>query len=101
MPVRTTSRQVTFARPFRLGSDVDEQPAGTYTVETDEEQLDAASVIAFRRIATWIRLPLPGRAAGGSQNVMIDPGTLDAALLRDAAPETYGPEPAAAYNARR
>ena len=49
MTVRTTSRTVTFMHPFNL-SGVDEvQPAGTYTVETDEELLQTLSVPAYRR----------------------------------------------------
>jgi hypothetical protein len=57
MTGRTTSRTVTFMHPFNL-SGVDEvQPAGTYTVETDEEQLQTLSVPAYRRTSTLMRLP--------------------------------------------
>jgi len=57
MTVRTTSKTVTFAHPFNL-SGVDEvQPAGTYTVETDEELLQILSVPAYRGISTLMRLP--------------------------------------------
>src|SRR5690348_5630439 len=37
MTMRTTSRTVTFSRPFMLSGIVEPQPAGSYTVETDEE----------------------------------------------------------------
>jgi hypothetical protein len=39
MTVRTTSKTVTFMHPFILTGTDEVQPAGTYTVETDEELL--------------------------------------------------------------
>ena len=56
MTVRTTSKTVTFRHPFNLIGTDEVQPAGTYTVETDEELLQPASVPAYRRIATLMRL---------------------------------------------
>ncbi len=56
MTTRTTSQTVTFRRPFKLSGADDVQPAGSYTIETDEEQLDT-SVLAYRRLATLFRLP--------------------------------------------
>ena len=38
MSKRTSCRTVRFTRPFRLRGIVEEQPAGSYSVETDEEQ---------------------------------------------------------------
>jgi hypothetical protein len=61
MSIRTTSSTVSFSRPFVLTGVADQQPAGSYTVETDEELLQYVSVPAYRRISTLIRLPpLPG-----------------------------------------
>ena len=37
--MRTTTKMVTFARPFVLKGTDGPQPAGTYTVETEEEEL--------------------------------------------------------------
>ena len=85
MTIRTTSRTVTFRRPFALSGIVEEQPPGTYIVETDEELLQA-SVPAYRRISTLLRLPgRPGSTLLG-QVVDIDPADLAAALARDAEP---------------
>ena len=85
MTVRTTTRTVTFTRPFMLQGLDEEQPAGSYTVETDEELLEGASVPAYRRIATLIRLPgRPGTTALGYL-VDIDAAELMAALEKDAA----------------
>lgn len=83
MRTRTSSRIVTFTRPFRMVGVVGEQPAGSYTVETDEERLETVSLEAYRRVATSIRLPLPSGAAGCSQTIAIDPAELELALARD------------------
>jgi len=49
--VRTTSKTVTFMHPFSLSETDEVHPAGAYTVETDEELLQASSRPAYRRIA--------------------------------------------------
>jgi hypothetical protein len=87
MTTRTSSKLVTFTRPFRLNGMDDEQPAGSYTVETDEERLETATFSAYRRLATWIRVPLRAGVAGSSQTINIDPAELELALARDAAAE--------------
>jgi hypothetical protein len=85
MSKRTSCRTVTFTRPFLLRGIVEEQPAGSYSVETDEEPLETASVVAYRRISTLIRLPgRPGSSVLG-QVVDIDPEELAHALERDGA----------------
>ena len=56
MTVRTSRKSVTFTRPFSLSGIDEVQPAGTYTVETDEELLPGLSFPAYRRIATLIFL---------------------------------------------
>ena len=92
MTVRTTSRMVTFTHPFNL-SGVDEvQPAGTYTVETDEELLQALSLPAYKRISTLIRLPARPRSTMVTQIVEINPQELAAALTRDAQPDETIPQ---------
>ena len=57
MTARTTSKTVTFMHPFNLNGMGKMQPAGTYTVETDEELLQTSSFRAYRRISTLMRLP--------------------------------------------
>lgn len=84
MTVRTIRKTITFSRPFTLSGIDDVQPAGTYTVETDEELVAGLSFAAYRRIATLIFLPSrPGRAIG-EQVVNIDPLELQAAQESDA-----------------
>ena len=48
MTVRTTSKTATFMHPFNLNGTDKMQPAGTYTVETDEELLQTSSFRAYR-----------------------------------------------------
>ena len=61
MTVRTSRKSVTFTQPFSLSGIDEVQPAGTYTVETDEELLPGLSFPAYRRVATLIFL----RSRGG------------------------------------
>jgi hypothetical protein len=81
MTVRTSCMTVKFTRPFAVSGIDEMQPAGTYTIETDEELLEGLSFPAYRRTATWIILP--PQSAGGSMRseiAQIDPGAVDAAL---------------------
>src|ERR1700748_3820149 len=57
MQPRTITTHVTFKAPFRLSSLEGEQPAGTYRIETDEEQIDGLSFNAFQRLSTTLYLP--------------------------------------------
>jgi hypothetical protein len=81
MATRTTSRQVTFRRPFLLSGFDSIQPAGAYTVDTEEELIDALSFSAWRRVATVMRLP----RGGATEYLPIDPGELSEAQMRDEA----------------
>ena len=84
MTLRTSRRTATFDRPFSLRGIDGIQPAGTYTVETDEELLEGLSFPAYRRVATTIFLPSrPGDLVSG-QFVTLDPVELEAAEQRDA-----------------
>jgi hypothetical protein len=57
-----------------------ERPAGSYTVETDEELLEGLSFPAYRRTATYIVLPGPSRSMIRAEIVRVDPFELEAAL---------------------
>jgi hypothetical protein len=88
---RTTKTTVTFTRPFSLTGFDGEQPAGSYSVETDEELLEGVSFPAYRRMATMMQVE-PGPRSNGSvlQVAVIDPKELEAALAVDSAhSETY------------
>jgi hypothetical protein len=84
MTVRTSRKSVTFTRPFSLSGIDEVQPAGTYTVETDEELLPGLSFPAYRRIATLICLRSRGRGRVVEEVVNVDPLELEAAQARDA-----------------
>lgn len=86
MSTRTTQTTVTFRRAFTLPAIEGAQPAGTYRLVTEEEQIPGLSFVAFRRTETLLHLPAdpptPGRT---SQVVSVLPEELAAALAADAA----------------
>jgi hypothetical protein len=92
--MRTRSRIVNFTRPFSLSAMDGRQPAGAYTVETDEEMIGSVSFPAYHRTATWIRLPSAlqraGMPAGLDQVINVDATELDAALAGDLAADAEG-----------
>lgn len=83
MTIRTSTRSVTFRRPFFINGIDRQMPAGTYVVETDEKLLENVSFLAYQRVSTAIHLP---PKAGYSTTLTVDPYELDAALERDRAP---------------
>src|SRR6201998_2333800 len=92
MTVRTTSKTVTFVHPFNLSGMDEEQPAGTYTVETDEELLQTSSLPAYKRISTLMRLPARPRSMVLTQIVEVNPLELAVVLARDPQPDETIPQ---------
>ena len=84
--MRTIRETVTFDHPFSLYAADGVQPAGTYTVETDEDLIEGVSFLAYRRVATTIYLPLRHGGPGSLQAVRIDPRELDEARGKPARP---------------
>ena len=82
MTTRTSSKTVTFARPFLLKGVDRMMTAGDYRVVTDEELIQELSFPVYRRVATMIFVP----AASGCafEMVAIDPRDLEDAQDRDA-----------------
>ena len=74
--MRTTRESITFDRPFSLSAVDGMQPAGTYTVEIDEELIEGMSFLAYRRVATTLYLPIPHGGKGSMQAVTVDPREL-------------------------
>lgn len=85
MFTRTSRRVITFSRPFTLSGIDGVQPAGSYTVETDEELVDGLSFPVYRRLSTIIVLPGRPGEIFSSQAVTVDPEELAEAERRDAA----------------
>jgi len=75
---RTTSRTVTFQRPFVLAGFQKLQAAGSYTVDTAEE-VTTTAFPAQKRTSMVIR------RAGAIEHVPVDPHELHEALMRDGA----------------
>lgn len=93
MTTRSTMSTVTFTRPFNLNGFDGEQPAGSYSVETDEELLEELSFPAYRRMATMMQLDASARgSAGVLQVAVINPDELAVALAADVAGNPDGAE---------
>ncbi len=97
MQTRTTSKQVTFIRPFRLAGFDHVQPPGTYTLNLEEEQLDTHSFVGWRQTAATLLLT----HGGSTDYVPIDMQELQDALVRDSGQATDPPAAPASAAARR
>jgi hypothetical protein len=84
MTMRTSRKSITFRRPFSLSGIDDVQPAGTYTVETNEEMIEGLSFPAWRRTGTVFLLRHPPGSSGMGQDLDIDPRELEAVQESDA-----------------
>jgi hypothetical protein len=83
MTMRTIVKTVAFLHPFRLSGVDEEQPAGNYEVETDEELIEDMSFLGYRRIATLIHLPVLASRPGIRQTLTIDPAELATVMEAD------------------
>jgi hypothetical protein len=80
--IRSRETTVTFRKPFRLSAIDHVQPPGTYRVVVDEEEIPAASFLAYRQIATMLHTPSLS-SSGSSQVFMVSAGELTSALEAD------------------
>ena len=76
---RTTKITMTFPIPFILKEVEGELPAGDYLVSTDEEEIEGLTWLAYRRVATFIRLPSISSPQNVIRVVKIDPAELEQA----------------------
>ena len=83
MTMRTTTKTVTFHRPFCLKGVDRLLPPADYRVVTDEELIEGLSFSAYRRVST--AMFVPAEAGSAVEMVAIDPLNLEAALEQDAA----------------
>jgi hypothetical protein len=81
MNKRSTSRTITFQRPFVLEDFPALAPAGDYVIDTEEEEIDTMLSSSWRRISTTIRV----RVDGAIEFRLVDPQALQDALVRDGA----------------
>ena len=84
MSTRTIQTTITFNRPFTLSSVEGRQPAGTYQLESEEEQIEGLSFSAFRRMTMTLFLPANPAPGATRYVVQVDPRELSEALLADA-----------------
>jgi hypothetical protein len=92
MTTRMISKTVVFRHPFVLGGFERVAPAGSYLVESEEEEVSGPPPSVWRQTVTVMHMQHEGEVSF----VKIDSAELDKALLRDAGPE----EPAGALTAR-
>lgn len=80
MTIRTTSQTIEFTRPFTVAGIGAQQPAGNYVIETDEEQIEAVSFLAYRRVSVRICLSPNRMHPGIVETATINPAEFEAAL---------------------
>ncbi|MFC7397976.1 hypothetical protein ACFQU1_12320 [Chelatococcus sp. GCM10030263] len=83
MTSRTTQTVACFSHPFLLPGFDGPQPTGNYRVDYDEESIDSASRLVWRRVGAFIFLPAIGARGTMQQMVPINLADLDAALEKD------------------
>ena len=83
MPTRSTTKTVTFHRPFRLKGVDRVLPPADYRVVTDEEPIEGLSTLVYQRVSTVIFVP--GQSASSVEMVTIDPLDLQIAQDQDEA----------------
>lgn len=82
MGMRTRETTVTFRHPFKLSTIDRSQPAGTYRVVIDEEDIPDITFLAYRRSATMLHTPAIA-AAGSIQVFTVNSDELAKALDAD------------------
>ena len=82
--MRSSCKAVIFQHPFNFVGLDGTQPAGTYVVVTDEEEIPGLSFVSWRRVGTSLRLPAVGRNTGLEQVITVNPQDLAEALEKDA-----------------
>ena len=82
MTIRTSSKTVTFHRPFSVKGVDRLLPPADYRVVTDEELIEGLSFTAYHRISTAIFVP--AQSGSAVEMVTIEPLDLQAALAQDA-----------------
>jgi hypothetical protein len=81
--MRTTETTITFRRPFTLSALDKAQPAGTYRLVTEEEEIPGLSFVAFRRTAILLHLPALPATGATHQVVSVDPAEWAAIVEAD------------------
>ena len=96
MTMRTTTKTVTFHRPFYLKGVDRLLPPADYRVVTDEEPIAGLSFEAYRRVSTAV----PAESGCAVEMVSIDPLELQAVQGQDAGTLSTPPNGAEAGDAQ-
>ena len=83
MTTRTREITVTFKHPFKLSVLDRHQPAGTYRLVVDEEEIPDITFLAYRRSATMLHIPAIETSGGSSEVFMVGSEELAKALEVD------------------
>lgn len=83
MMTRTSQARIQFLHPFRLSGLDGPQPAGTYWLITDEEELSGLSFITYRTVLAMLQVPALGRFTPISRMVPISLDDLEACICAD------------------
>ncbi|OAP36619.1 hypothetical protein AU381_19210 [Sinorhizobium glycinis] len=93
MFARTRHRRVHFDEPFWI-PDLDEMvPPGDYEVDEDEELIEGISWLAYRRVATFIKLPATAESKYRMRLVAIAPEELERLIAVDRHSAANAPSP--------
>ena len=77
--MRTRKSTVTFQRPFTLNRDVGELPSGSYDIEIDEEEIQAADRTAYREATIYLYV----KNAASTRMIVLRPAELESAFKRE------------------
>ncbi|MEM5515492.1 hypothetical protein WNY37_00930 [Henriciella sp. AS95] len=85
MENRISKKLVTFQFPFTLDEIDEECPAGDYTIETEDQDLDGANFTAHKCVETIMVIRPAPRSGKPTKYIEIDAAGLEAALSADKA----------------
>lgn len=77
--MRTRKSTVTFQRPFTLNRVVGELSSGSYDIEIDEEEIQAADRTAYREATIYLYV----KNAASTRMIVLRPAELESALKRE------------------
>lgn len=80
---RTSERVVEFTRPFRVNTQNDPLPPGSYTIRNTEEIIEGLSFLAWRRIRTQLETITPDTGSSTRRILDVDIEDIEAALALD------------------
>jgi hypothetical protein len=84
---RTRTETVTFKHPFQIAGVAEDQPAGDYIVETNEELITGVSFIAYRRVNVMMHLRARKSRPDLTETVWLEPDEFDSVRDRDSSAE--------------